>query len=153
LRGDPAQFIALEFCVTFNNAQQQHPGHSTISLRSESLSSMCAKLCTVAASNNRVHPVRSLSSSPLTSTINCSPGSQALLEVTHQDHSITLLLLVRATNIWVLFFMHIPFVVNHTFRAMPVEWLQHSLAAHKFWLKCNGLCRQCSEGVLPSHGF
>jgi len=33
----------------------------------------------------------------LASTINCSPGSQALLEVTHKDHSIgiTLLLLVR----------------------------------------------------------
>jgi len=36
---------------------------------------------------------------PFASTIDCSPGSQALLEVTHQDHSIgiTLLLLVRAT--------------------------------------------------------
>ena len=41
-------------------------------------------------------------SSPLASTINCSPGSQALTEVTHQDHSIgiTLLLLVRATYIY-----------------------------------------------------
>jgi len=67
-------------------------------LRSEIPSGMCAKLRTVAASNNRVHPTRSLSSSPLASTINCSPGSQALLEVTYQDHStgITLLLLVRA---------------------------------------------------------
>jgi len=63
---------------------------------------MCAKLRTVAASNNRDHPTRSLSSSPFASTINCSPGSQALLEVTHQDHSIgiTLLLLVRATYIY-----------------------------------------------------
>jgi len=49
---------------------------------------MCAKLRTVAASNNRDHPTRSLSSSSLASTINCSPGSQASLEVTHQDHSI-----------------------------------------------------------------
>jgi len=32
---------------------------------------------------------------------------------------ITLLLLVRATYIWVLFFAHIPFVVNHTFNATP----------------------------------
>ena len=68
-------------------------------LRSESPSGTCAKLRTVAASNNRDHPTRSLSSSPLASTVNCSPGSQALLEVTHQDHSIeiTVLLLVRAT--------------------------------------------------------
>ena len=62
-------------------------------------SGKCAELHTMAASNNRDHPTRSFSSSPLASTINCSPGSQALLEVTHQDHSIgiTLLLLVRAT--------------------------------------------------------
>ena len=72
-------------------------------LRSETPSGMCAKLHTVAASNNRDHPTRSLSSSPLASTINCSPGSQALLEDTHQDHSIgmTLLLLVRATYIYI----------------------------------------------------
>ena len=40
--------------------------------------------------------------SPLASTMKCSLASQALLEVTHQDHSIgiTLLLLVRATYIW-----------------------------------------------------
>ena len=63
---------------------------------------MCAKLRTVAASNRRDHPTRSLSSSPSGSTIKCSPGSQALLAITHQDHSnrITLLLLVRATYIY-----------------------------------------------------
>jgi len=71
-------------------------------LQSESPSGMCAKLHTVAASNNRVHPTRSLSSSPLANTINCSLASQALWEVTHQDHSIgtTLLLFVQATYIW-----------------------------------------------------
>jgi len=37
-----------------------HPGHSTILLRSEILSGMCTKLCTVAASNNRDHLTRSL---------------------------------------------------------------------------------------------
>ena len=37
-----------------------HPGHSTISLRSESSSGMCTKLHTVATSNNRDHPTRSL---------------------------------------------------------------------------------------------
>jgi len=36
----------------------------------------------------------------------------------------TLLLLVRATYIWVFFFRHIPFVVNRTFNATPVERLQ-----------------------------
>ena len=77
---------------------------------------MCAKLHTVAASNNRDHPTRSLSSSPLASTINCSPGSQALLEVTHQNHSIgiTLLFLVRATYIWVGVVLH-----AHSVRGEP----------------------------------
>jgi len=71
-------------------------------LRSEIPSGMCAELRTVAASNNIDHPTRSLSSSPFASTFNCSPDSQALLEVTHQDHSngITLLLLVRATYMY-----------------------------------------------------
>jgi len=71
-------------------------------LRSEILSGMSAKRHTVATSNNRDHLTRSLSSATLASTINCSPGSQALLEVTHQDHSIgiTLLLLVHATYIY-----------------------------------------------------
>jgi len=39
---------------------------------------------------------------------------------------ITLLLLVRATYIWMLLFVHISFVVNHTFNATPAErLLQH----------------------------
>ena len=38
--------------------------------------------------------------------------------------AITLILLVRATYIWVLFFAHIPFMVNHTFNATPTEKLQ-----------------------------
>jgi len=65
-----------------------------IVLRSESPSGKCAKLRTVAASNNAYHPT-----SPLARTINGSPA----LEVSHQVHSIgiTLLLLVRATYIWV----------------------------------------------------
>jgi len=37
---------------------------------------------------------------------------------------IILLLLVRATHMMVLFFRHIPFVVNHTFNATPPERLQ-----------------------------
>jgi len=61
-------------------------------------SGMCAKLHTVAASNNRFHPTRSLSSSPLACTVNCSPGSQALLQVTHQDHSIGTTLRVHQSS-------------------------------------------------------
>jgi len=86
-----------------NNWQLKTASRSClVLLRSEISSSMCAKLCTMAASNNRDHPTRSLLSSPLASTINCSPGSQASLEVTHQDHSIgiTLLFLVRTTYIY-----------------------------------------------------
>ena len=40
-------------------------------------------------------------------------------------HRITLLLLVCAAYIWVLFFTHIPFVVNRTMNATPTERLQH----------------------------
>jgi len=92
--------------------------------QSESPNGMCAKLYTVAASNNRVHPTRSLSSPPFTRTMNCSPGSQALwlLELIHQDHSIgiTLLLLGHTTYRSVLFFTHIPFVVNRVFSTYAV---------------------------------
>jgi len=77
-----------------NLAQPPHPGHSTILLWSEIPSGMCAKLRTVAASNNRDH-ARNL-----------------------------LLLLARAIYIMVLFFTHIPFVVNHIINAMPPERLQ-----------------------------
>jgi len=70
---------------------------------------------------------RSLLSSSSVSTVNCSLASQALLEVTRLDHSIgiTLLLLVCPTYIRVLFFTHIPFVVNRTTNATPTERLQH----------------------------
>jgi len=43
---------------------------------------------------------------------------------------ITLLLLVYATYILVLFFAHIPFVVNHTFNATLTERLQHPTVTH-----------------------
>jgi len=58
-------------------------------------SGMCAKLRILAASNNRDHTLQSL-----------------------------FLLLVSATYIMVLFFTHIPFVVNHTINATPPERLQ-----------------------------
>jgi len=75
---------------------------------------------------------RSLLLSPLVSTVNYSLASQALLEVTCLDHSIgiTLLLLVCATYIWVLFFTHIPFVVNRTMNATPTGRLQHHF---RYW--------------------
>jgi len=93
-------------------------------LRSEIPSGIFAKLRTEAASNNRDHPMRSLSSLALASTINCSPGSQALLEVTQQDHSNGITLACsRHTDIFV-FFAYISFVVNHTINATPPERLQ-----------------------------
>jgi len=116
-------------------------------LRSESPSCKCTKLHTVAASSNRDHPTRSLLSSPLARTINYLPGSQALVEVAHKYHSIgiTLLLLVRATYIWMLFFAHIPLVVNRTFnerrgcnsthRERPWIWTYGGIfSAADFWL-------------------
>jgi len=48
------------FLWRLNSAWPPHPGHSTILLRSEISSSMCAKLQTVAASNNRDHASHSL---------------------------------------------------------------------------------------------
>jgi len=45
---------------------------------------------------------RSLSSSTLARTINCLPGSQALLEVTHQDHSIGIILLLLVCTTYIL---------------------------------------------------
>jgi len=49
---------------------------------------------------------------------------------------ITLLLLVRTTYIWMIFFAYIPFVVNLTFSATPTERLQqrqsYYLRAHFF---------------------
>jgi len=43
------------FVWRLNSARPSNPGHSTILLRSEIPSGICAKLHTVAASNNRVH--------------------------------------------------------------------------------------------------
>ena len=48
------------FVWRLNSARPPHPGHSTILLQSEIPSGMCAKLHTVAASNNRDHSTRSL---------------------------------------------------------------------------------------------
>ena len=66
-----------------------------ILLRSEIPSGICAKLCTVAASNNRVHMPRSL--------YFCLFASHICM---------------------VLFFTHIPFRANHTINATPPERLQ-----------------------------
>jgi len=38
---------------------------------------------------------------------------------------ITLLLRVHTTYIWVQFFAHIPFVVNHAFNVTPKKWQQN----------------------------
>jgi len=93
--------IARSLCEGLNLARPPHPGHSTILLRSEIPSGMSAKLHTVAASNNRVHMPWSL--------YDC----------------------LFATHIcMVLFFTHIPFVVNHTFNSTPPERLQHNEHSH-----------------------
>ena len=107
---------------------------SNLVLRLEIPSGMCVKLRTVAASNNRDHPTRSLSSSRLARTINCSPSSQAL-EVTDQDRSIgiTLLLLVRATHVWCF-----------SSRTSRSWWITHLTQRHR--RGCNtGIAMMCSH--------
>jgi len=92
-------------------------------LRSEILSGMCAKLRIVAASNNRDHD-RNLSSCTLVVTFD---RSQVNISRASTSQSL-LLLLARATHMMVLFFTHIPFVVNHTINAtLPERLQQHSL--------------------------
>jgi len=63
---------------------------------------------------------RNLSSRTLVVTFN---RSQVNIGRASTSHSL-LLSLARATCIMVLFFAHIPFVVNHTINATPPEWLQ-----------------------------
>jgi len=64
---------------------------------------------------------------------------QATIEITRHDHSI----IACSRHIYVvLFFAHIPFVVNHTFNATPAESLQHK-ESHK----CNIYYR--SSRVAP----
>jgi len=47
---------------------------------------------------------------------------QATIEITGRDHSV----IACSRHIYVvLFFAHIPFVVNRAFSATPAEWLQH----------------------------
>jgi len=100
---DPAALVAASDVTHLHLRSERCVGDKSVAVlyRSEIPSGMCAQLRTVAASSNRDHPTRSRLSSPLACTVDCSPGSQALLEVTHQDHSIgiTLSLLVRATYI------------------------------------------------------
>jgi len=48
---------------------------------------------------------------------------QATIKITRHAHSISACL--RQRYIWVFFFLHIPFFVNHTFNATLSESLQH----------------------------
>jgi len=86
---------------------------------------------------SRASTPQSLSLSPLARTINCSPGSQALLEVTHQDHSIgiTLLLLVCTTCICVLFF------------AFHLWWIVHSVQRQQ--KGCNNISSFLQRQTAP----
>ena len=98
------------FVWRLNSAQSPHPGHSTILLRSEIPSSTCTKLRTVAASNNRVHMPRSL---------------DYCLFAPH--------IYIYIYIYTLLFFAHIPFVVNYTFNITPPERLQqhyHKIIIH-----------------------
>ena len=81
--------------------RRSHPGHSTTLLRSEIPSRKCTKLHTVAASKNRDHLTISLSSLPSGSRISGLPGSKSLSKVTHQDHSITIILCVCVASHYV----------------------------------------------------
>ena len=91
-------------------------------LRSQSPSGKCAKLHTVAASNNRDHMPWSL--------LACaSMFNRSNVTISRDYMPRSLLLLVRATHIWVLFFAHIPFVVNRTFNATLTERLQQQRLA------------------------
>ena len=56
----------------FGSTWHWHPGHSAILLRSQSSTDMCAKLHTVAASNNRDHPMRPLYNSLFASQCICA---------------------------------------------------------------------------------
>ena len=89
------------FVWRLNSARPPHPGDSTILLWLEIPSGICAKLRTVAASNNRDHS-RNLS-------------YYCLL----------------AAYIMALFFTHIPLVVNHTIIATPPERLQQALGQER----------------------
>ena len=98
------------FVWRLNSAQPSDPGHSTILLRSEIPSGIYAKLRTVAASNNRVHMPWSL---------------YYCLFAPH----------IRM----VLFFTHIPFVVNHTFNATPLRGCNRAILAHVTWPRAQPL--------------
>jgi len=87
-------------------------------LRSEISSGICAKRRTVAASNNRVHMPWSLFAHAVV-TFN---RSQVNIGRASTPRSLFYCLL--APRKWmVLFFTHIPFVVNHTINATPTERL------------------------------
>jgi len=58
---------------------------------------------------------------------------QAIIEFTCHDHSI----IACSRHVYILlFFVHIPFVVNHTFNATPLERLQHKflILPHIMWI-------------------
>jgi len=79
---------------------------------------MCAKLRTVAASNNKDH-ARNLSFRMLVVVFN-----RLHVNIGRATTSQSLLLLLAHATHMMLFFPHIPFVVNHTINATPPERLQ-----------------------------
>ena len=111
------------FLWRFHTSWPSHPGHSTILLRPESPSGMCAKLPTVAASNNRVHAPQSIS-------VYVRHQVQSFTRWYRQSFhaAITLLLLVRATCIYC--------CSSRTSRSW---WITHSMQRHR---------RGCNPGYL-----
>ena len=83
------------FLWRLHTARPPHPDHSTIFLWSEK---------------------------PEQHVRRASHWQQATMEIMHRNHSV----IACSRHIYVvLFFAHIPFMVNCTFSAMPTEWLQH----------------------------
>jgi len=82
-------------------------GHSTILLRSERPSGKCASIAL---------------------------WQQATIEITRHDHSI---IACSRHMYMVLFFAHIPFVVNRAFSATPAERLQQCKAPGKMIPRCS----------------
>jgi len=103
------------FLWRFHTARPSHPGHSTILLRSESPSRKCAKLHTVAASNNRDHTLRSLSA--YVSHYVQSFRSLASPEIPCHDHSI----IACSRHLYKVSF----FITNHTDRTFFL-WRFHT---------------------------
>jgi len=97
-------------------------------------------LRTAAASNNRDH-ARNLSLRTLVVTFNRSHVNIGRATTSQS----LFLLLARATYIMVLFFTHIPYVVNHTIKATPPQQYFYSIQQYFY---CNSTSIRSVATVL-----